>query len=245
MYFSHLLTKRYKSKTDSGLTLIECLVAIAVIALTSATIAPVMVLSVATRVQNQKAEQALQLAQGEVDRVRLLVERNPVYSSEALKLAESLAAPLASTTSTTTQGTDIVAVGPPTTSVPKATWAANGYVPSDVVAREIDANGDNTPDFVIQSFRGGAAMVNVSPTTSMPVAFDMGVRVYDYRAMQQNPTDLTTDPASLSFTSGEGQRGTKPLAVLYTQIINSDNPLSLCEYMKYLRASVPTNMNCN
>jgi len=242
--FSSLLVFNGKSNGQkAGLTLIECLVAISVIAVTSASIAPVLLLSVATRVQNQKSEQALQVAQGEVDRVRLLVERNQTYTSSDLKLAESASAPLETTPSTTT-GTAITTVGKPTSLAAKAVWTAPGYTPSDVQAREIDTNGDSTPEFVIQSFRGGAVMVD-----TMPIAFDMGVRVYDYAAITDDSgaidSTLETDAAGLGFTGGEGQRGTKPLAVLYTQIINSDDPDSLCEYMKYLRATVPATMGCN
>lgn len=244
--FSRLVASN--DQNDSGLTLIECLVAIAVIALTSATIAPVMVLSVATRVQNQKSEQALQIAQGEVDRIRLLIERNPTYSSADLALAESASAPLSSTPSTT-PGTAITTVGKPTSLAAESVWVASGYTPSAVRAREIDVNGDNTPDFVLQSFRGGAVEVAVTPTVSMPVAFDMGVRVYDYAAITDDAgnivSNLDTDVAALGFTSGEGERGRKPLAVLYTQIINSDNPQSLCTYMGYLRSSVPGTMDCS
>ncbi|MEM8502771.1 MAG: prepilin-type N-terminal cleavage/methylation domain-containing protein [Cyanobacteria bacterium P01_D01_bin.1] len=244
--FSRLVASN--DQTDSGLTLIECLVAIAVIALTSATIAPVMVLSVATRVQNQKSEQALQIAQGEVDRIRLLIERNPTYSSADLALAESASAPLSSTPSTT-PGTAITTVGKPTALSAESVWTASGYTPSAVTAREIDVNGDSNPDFVLQSFRGGAVEVAVTPTVTMPVAFDMGVRVYDYAAVTDDAgdiiSDLDTDAATLGFTSGEGQRGRKPLAVLYTQIINSDNPQSLCRYMDYLRASAPGTMDCS
>ena len=233
---------------DDGLTLIECLVAIAVIAVTSASIAPVLVLSVATRVQNQKAEQALQLAKGEVDRVRLLIERNPTYTSSTLRLAESASAPLPTPTSTasTITGTAITTVSAPTSLAAGSTWTASGYVPNALQAREIDTNGDNTTDFVIQSFRGEAA---IGETPDMPIAFDIGVRVYDYNAITDNSgaiiSGLLTDSASLGFTSGEGQRGRKPLAVLYTQIINSDDGKSLCDYMDYLQASVPVSMSCN
>lgn len=246
LFFFSLSTK---GNHNSGLTLIECLVAISVIAATSATIAPVLVLSVATRVQNQKSEQALQLAQGEIDRVRLLVEVNPTYTSDQLNLAESSSAPLPSTPSTTSSGTAITAVGFPTSLADESTWNASGYVHSDVEGKEIDVNNDNVPDFVLQSFRGGAVMFPVTPTVNMPVAFDMGVRVYDYAAVTDSSgnivSGLSTDPASLGFTSGEGQRGQKPIAALYTQIINSDNPQSLCEYMAYLRTPVPATMSCN
>ena len=73
------------SKTD-GLTLIECLVAIALIGISTAVIAPVMVFSVATRVQSQKAEQAIQVAQGEVEKIRLLAERGGKTTSLAWPL---------------------------------------------------------------------------------------------------------------------------------------------------------------
>lgn len=235
--------KKNKANSDHGLTLIECLVAIVVIAVTSVTIAPVIVLSVATRVQNQKAEQALLLAQGEVDRVRLIVERNSTYTSADLKLASSPAALLLSTTSTV-PGTTITKVGPPTSLASSPTWSKSDYTPIDLEAKAVDTNGDNLPDFVIQSFRGGSPP-DPTGVTDMPVAFDIGVRVYDYSAAKVNLATLETVPASLGFTSGEGQRGRKPLAVLYTQIINSDSPESLCKYMEYLRASVPTTMSCN
>ena len=235
-------TSRCKADSNKGLTLIECLVAIAVIALTSASIAPVMILSVATRVQNQKVEQALQIAQGEVDRVRLLVERTPIYSSPDLRLAEYTGAPIPSTP--TSGGTAITTMPVPTSSVSKSTWTASGYTPTTTAAKEIDTNGDNVPDFVVQSFRGGAVMNN-----TMPVAFDMGVRVYDYNAVRSAPgtlvSGLDTEAAGLGFTSGEGQRGRRPLAVLYTQISNSDSALSLCGYVEYLGNSVPATMNCN
>lgn len=246
---------------SSGLTLIECLVAIAVIAATSATIAPVIVLSVATRVQNQKSEQALQLAQGEIDRVRLLVERNSTYTVADLKLAESTEAPLSPTTpDPASKGTAITTTKQPGSLANKAAWSGATYTPSAYKAREIDTNGDGTPDFVIQSFRGGAVKVPVTvppkttggtPTSGeMPVAFDMGVRVYDYAAITGGTgsivsvSTLRTDPAGLAFTSGEGQRGRRPLAVLYSQITNSDNSQSLCEYMKYLRKPIPSTMSC-
>lgn len=247
--FAAFASTKRKGRTDSGLTLIECLVAISVIALTSASVAPVLVLSVATRVQNQKSEQALQLAKGEIDRVRLLVERNQTYTSDDLDLAESAAAVLPSTTSTTSRGTAITTVGPPTSLAASTTWTGAGYTHSDLQAKEIDVDGDTTPDFVLQSFRGGAVMAPVAGGTTMPVAFDMGVRVYDYNGITDSSgalnSGLSTDSARLGFTSGEGQRSTRPLAVLYTQVINSDDSESLCEYMKYLRASVPSTMSCN
>ena len=254
-----------KSNTTSskGLTLIECLVAISVIAATSATIAPVMVLSVATRVQNQKAEQALQIAKGEIDRVRLLVERSSIYTSRDLKLAEGTpsSAGAAISASTTSRSRKIGTVSEPNALASTNDWITNSstYTPDALEAREIDTNGDGDPDFIIQSFRGEAVQVPVTvppvaPSTTptsgfMPVAFNMGVRVYDYAAATDDSGNLVSglekEPARLGFTSGEGQRGRRPLAVLYTQVINSDNEQSLCEYMDYLETAVPASMKCN
>jgi len=58
--------------SESGLTLMECVVAIAVVALAGALITPPLFLAAATRVQNRRSEQALQIAQGEIDRIRTL-----------------------------------------------------------------------------------------------------------------------------------------------------------------------------
>lgn len=236
---------RRQPRSNDGLTLIECLVAISVIALTSALIAPVAVLSVATRVQNQKAEQSLQLAQGEIDRVKLLVERMATYTDSDLKLPEAASAPL---------GTEIAtSVGAPQVLVLQSEWTddTTPYLPTDPrSAKEIDTNADGDPDFVVQSFRGEAVEVSLGlGLGNMPVAFDMGVRVYDYAAITDSNGDIDSaleiDPSGLSFTSGEGQRGRRPLAALYTQVINSDEALSLCAYMDFLEEVPPVTMNCN
>ena len=232
-----------KETTESGLTLIECLVAIAIIGLTSATIAPVFVLSVATRVQNQKAEQALQIARGEIDRVKLIVERQATYTDADLKLSEVSSVALGSS------GTLISSVNPPDSGnsiVSQTAWLGMTNPISALDVREVDSNQDGAPDFLVQSFRGEAVTVTNAGAT-MPVAFDMGVRVYDYNATTNNGevvSGLETESAGLGLTSGEGQRGRRPLAVMYTQITNSDNPASLCAYMEYLGETIPANMSC-
>lgn len=231
-------TCQRKEKQDSGLTLIECLVAIAIIALTSASIAPVAVLSVATRVQHQKSEQALQIARGEIDRVRLIVEANQVYQDADLKLFEAAAL-----------GTEVATVAAPNALVDSGIWDVDTYFPSSgQEGKVIDSDEDGQPDFVMQSFRGGDAEVAV-PGGVMPVVFDMGVRVYDYRAITDDVGDidgtLETVPASIGFTSGEGERGRRPLAALYTRIVNSDNEQSLCVYMDFLQEPIPNTMICN
>ncbi|MDB9527760.1 prepilin-type N-terminal cleavage/methylation domain-containing protein [Oscillatoria sp. CS-180] len=75
------------SSSESGLTLVECIIALVVIGVTGAAIAPMMLVSVATRVQSQKTEQAIELAQSEVDRVRVQFETRELTDLPAIVTA--------------------------------------------------------------------------------------------------------------------------------------------------------------
>jgi prepilin-type N-terminal cleavage/methylation domain-containing protein len=216
---------------EEGLTLMECLVAIVVIAITVAAIGPMLVFTVATRVQNQKTEQALQLAQGEIDKVRLVVDQGGDYGGK-LRGLSLIAAPSSISTAT--------AVAAPTafiTSIPSTTTVTTN-------AKLIDTDGDGDNDFAIQLFRTRGIELpsqTVGVTASTPVVFDVGVRVYDARA---NTASLVASTVSLTFTSGEGTRGRRPLAVLYGQIAQGDRDGSLCQYWQFT-GSTPTNLQCN
>lgn len=220
--------------SESGLTLIECLVAIVVVALTTATIAPMLVFSVATRVQNQKTEQALQLAQAEIDKVRLIVEQGGDYGD---RLFDANLSTMPATT-------------PP---VPVARAAApDSFIPSTdsatavTQAREVDIDGDGASDFAVQLFRTRG--IEIPPQTpgvirNTPVVFDVGVRVYDERA-RQNINSLLIDEAGLTFVDGEGDRGRQPLAVLYSQIAQGDRDGSLCQYWRFTNGTIPPGVQC-
>ena len=62
--------------SEKGLTLLECLMAVTVMGLTISLVLPPLLIAAATRVQTRRAEQSLQIAQGEVDRIRNLVAIN-------------------------------------------------------------------------------------------------------------------------------------------------------------------------
>lgn len=203
-----------KSDLEHGLTLIECLVAIAVIASTIGVIAPITILTVATRVQNQRAEQAIHIAQSEIDRVRLTVERGGNFDL--------------SDVASTTLAIDAV---PAPNTVDEA--AASTTV---TAARSVDVNNDGTDDFAIQLFR---TYSTAGVSDGIPVAFELGVRVYRAQAIERfAPTNqVGTEQAALTFTDGEGEGTTRPLAVLYTTIVKSDRTESLCDYYRYNSAS--------
>lgn len=232
-----LVSLKAKSRNNKGLTLIECLVAIVVIGTTTAAIGPMMIFSVATRVQNQKTEQALQLAQGEIDKVRLAVEQGGDYGNklERLNLVRS-------TSSFASKAATAASVLPPNAFITLPTPTA--FVTNERQARLVDIDGDGTNDFAIQLFRTPGQEVpsqTIGVTTDTPVAFNLGVRVYDARA---NQATLTATPGSLTFTSGEGQRGQRPLAVIYSHMAQGDRDASLCQYWRY-QGGTPTNFQCN
>lgn len=215
-----MMPKNERCAKNSGLTLLECLVAISVIGLSSALIAPVMLFSVATRVQSQKAEQALQLAQLEIDSIRVEVERG-----DYKKFIEGY--PKTPKSVIEISQTDV-----PTILDSKLSST------NEKVAKIVDIDKDTKPDFAIQVFRTGG--VNAADGT--PRVFRVGVRVYDYNAVKKNSGSLLKEKASLSFTSGEGQRGLRPLAILYSDVTSSDQQLSLCNYRSYL---APTSKTTN
>jgi prepilin-type N-terminal cleavage/methylation domain-containing protein len=121
--------------SEQGLTLLECLVAIIIVAVIISAITPPIFLVVATRVQNRKADQAQQLAQAEVDRVRRLVERGN-YTRDKLPPSVGGVRNLS------------------TVSAPaNPTWN-----------RIVDINGDGKQDFVVQTFRNDGIANPNNPT---------------------------------------------------------------------------------
>jgi len=227
--------KNKVGSAEAGLTLIESLVALVVIAVTTASITPMLIFSVATRVQNQKTEQALQLAQGELDKVRLVVEQGGDYGGRLTDIG--LVAVATSTASTIT-----------TVSAPTRFVATLADVANATDARVIDTDGDGDNDFAIQLFRNTGIEVNSQTpgiTASTPVVFNVGTRVYDIRAEAlASEGKLSTDEANLQFTSGEGGRSRRPLAVLYGQISQGDRDGGLCQYWEFA-GSTPTTLQCN
>ncbi|NET50385.1 MAG: hypothetical protein F6K09_17145 [Merismopedia sp. SIO2A8] len=197
--------------------------AITIIALTGAMMLPPLFVASATRVQNRRAEQALQLAQGEVDRIRALVEQNAQNASNLPAVAtvsgglSSVAAPTgvaANTRSITgTTATCNQAPGLPTV--------------NQVLKIDLDSDADCDPEFVMQVFRS-------DNSTSQ---FEVGVRVYSASALATNGTTLqaglATDEASLRHTTATGNQQRKPLAVLYTDIHATNFSQSMCNFQAH------------
>ncbi len=204
---------QFKS-TESGLTLIECLAAIVIFSMAIVAVTPPIMLSMAARVRAHNAEKAMQLAQGEVDRVRVLLEAIAA-EQDATKLAEleQQLPPLA--TGNRPQG-----VAAPTATESNCT---SNSPPTAVQTACLEA--DST--FGIQTF-----ITNRQLEKDRPVALWVGVRVYTAGAFSGGGT-LTTDPASLAF-SARNNMGSAPLAVQYAPLIVSDLPDADVRYRNLL-----------
>ncbi|MEO1590611.1 MAG: prepilin-type N-terminal cleavage/methylation domain-containing protein [Cyanobacteria bacterium J06632_22] len=220
MRIAKLMRPLFKGKSDSGLTLIECLVAVAVIAATVGITTPVVILSVATRVQSQRAEQALQLAQAEIDRLRVQTERGGSYTIDV---------------ASTALATDVTQFE---ANVPAPVNGIDNAQASTSVnyARLASVSGN---EYAIQSFR----TVGSTTATGKPISFDMGVRVYRADVIRNTPAgDLKTEGAALNMTSGEELE--RPLAVIYTTIVQGDREDSLCNYYNTINPAASAPSNC-
>jgi prepilin-type N-terminal cleavage/methylation domain-containing protein len=216
---------------SQGLTLIECLVAIIMVALVASAITPALILSVATRVQSQKAEQALALGQAEIDRVRQMVEQGQTDNVAAQ-------IPLAPATVLDNTDPDPDKKGVQT-QVGAAVGAANVVAEDEFPAtptetRAVDVNNDNRPDFAVQIYRTRG----LNDVDGFPVAFALGVRVYDYDAVASGTGgNLSTDPLSLGITGGTGKRSERPMVALYTTVAVAERGDSLCDMIRYSQST--------
>lgn len=222
LVFSRKLRQRGDRSSEAGLTILEGLVAIIMIAIVGAMITPPIVIAVATRLQNQRAQQAYQIAQGEVDRIRSMVS-NGRHLPENLPFAVGNG-PLANYGAPGGAHNRLQSVNPDCNTYNGNPIPANRALP-------IDITGDCTPNFVMQVFRtNGVVSEREQGSLNRPISFSLAVRVY---AVLDDPVpwnNLETQEADLRFVSGDGSQSTRPLAVINTQLNWSDTRDSLCEF---------------
>lgn len=216
--------------------------AVMVMGLTMAMITPPLVIAAATRVQNRQAEQAMQIAQGEVDRVRAALARE---NGQNLTLARL---PAVASVSGSLEG--FSAPARPSTSSPMKSSAATcggvNYNNGEQIAvnqgLRIDVDGDCKADFFMQTFRTAGTVRSPAIT---PSDFQLGVRVYSILAANSSDPPLETKPAALQIIRGEGSRRIRPLAVLYTPFSQSDQGGALCSYHQPSEQAGALSASCN
>lgn len=235
------LNQSRKSGKDAGLTLLECLVALFVIQAVVAVSAPLVVLAVSTRVQNQRADQALQIAQGEIDRIKTAVARGEDFKTEIADIP---------TAKSRLDFTDVIKAPPPN-SVPNDVTDTS-YKTDPLIAKPVDINNDSEPDFAVQVFRNNIEFIDgpSAAANANLAAFDVAVRVYQADAVQTRAADLEIEQAPYGFAGGTptnadnedsqvltrigGANPTRPLAVMTASVFKSDTGDSLCDYYAYL-----------
>jgi len=223
-----LINRNITTKNQSeGLTILECLLAIMVVTVVISFISPIIFLSVATRVQNRRIEQAMELAQSEIDRVQVLMAQG-VNSANEVNLPPDKYANNTIITDVTTVVAPTSVMSTLVSSVMQSPFPTNANQ-----LRRIDINGDSNPDFLIQIFRDQGARYSSGIAVNQLAVFRMGVRVYSFVA-EDNVGNLETRMADVKFATGLGQQTTNPLAVFYTEVSRSDLDLSSETYEEYL-----------
>ncbi|MBD2327854.1 type II secretion system protein [Alkalinema sp. FACHB-956] len=231
--------------SEQGLTLIESLVAIVVISITLVAITPPIFFATATRIQNRRAEQGLALAQGEVERVRTIVERGQYFDTDLpapVTGALSNTNPAPPTTALTgLRKASNVDLRDTTASPPLCTEASPSAQPSLTQYVRVDVDGDCTADFLVQTFRTAGTSIqstdNAGNTTNLSVGFTMGVRVYSVLAEANlKAGKAETTQASLRMTSGQGGFRLRPVSVLYSTVVKNSNSQGLSSYRELCKA---------
>ena len=230
------LTKRTHS--SQGFTLIEALIAIVIVAITLVSITPPIFLATATRVQNRRVQQAQQIAQGEIDRIRVIVERSqadadtylPPKQGVNVRVADTPPAPSGTitTASTKMRSSNSTCANPD-----------DGKVQSTgLLLIDVDGDPDCKPEFIVQTFRSDGVRDDSTAATAPPDGFVMGVRVY---SIVSNGSVRSTVPANIRGTNGLGNQQNRPLAVLYGTIMRNGSSKSLDIYRKLCST---TNSGC-
>lgn len=234
------------SSTQSGFTLIECLLAVIIVSVLLVAVSPALILSVATRVQARRVEMATEAARTYIDGVRggtipqpqavapieTVLTGTPqqqgintfLFTSAApasqAPPAMSLTCPLPTAVSPT---------GPP----PKGFYCQNPANPDistvSLYCINLDGKGcssnTRTNNMVVQAFRG--VTPNSTNPALVPLDLDgskgylLGVRVYRVDAFDTNGALKTTPPTGkkrvATFTGGVGDRKA-PLVEMTTDI---------------------------
>jgi type II secretory pathway pseudopilin PulG len=204
-----------------------------VVSITLVAITPPIFWATATRVQNRRAEQALALAQSEIDRNRTLMEQNLSSAANLPPIAPTGAAGRPEIGRPTQSIGTVRTLGDARCNGDKPDPSAKVSVsPNPTTYIPVDTDGDCKTDFLLQTFRTrvpGAEFAGSDPTNPQVTGFAMGVRVYSVVA-ENNLSKLETAQARLTGSKGLGQTTTRPLAVLYSTLSRNNSSTNLDSY---------------
>lgn len=197
------IKKHFFSKTsESGLTILECLVAVLVVSVLMAAIAPAIALSVATRVQARRVERATQAARTYIDGLSAGTIAAPAQTT-SLPFATNASVPIGSSSwSCTTAATNFYCSN--------ITASSLYCIDLDVGSNGYTCTSNSVNDFIVQAFR-----------TSNNQNYLLGLRVYRADGFSDSSTfqksDGTGKKIASTYTSGLGNRKA-PLVEMITEI---------------------------
>lgn len=234
--------KKQQQKTscsDSGFTIVESLVALLVAAALLAAIAPVLVLSSATRVQARRVELAAQAAKTFIDGIRSGAIAAP---SQTISLDASTAtnprrvADVSGTTPVTGQPGDYLVNTLTKMELPASATGLYCFTRSGTIT---------TTDCTDKSFEYYIQAAKIAVTgSSANDGYRLAIRVYradvDFTKTRTASTGQTSKKTQNPYTGGLGDRQS-PLLEMTTDIAGTNTSFNaLCQ-----RLGVATNKDCN
>ncbi|WNC31492.1 MULTISPECIES: hypothetical protein [unclassified Thermosynechococcus] len=196
---------------NGGLTLVECLIAILVVNLSVAMLAAPLLLVAATRLRNDRINQATEIARGELDRLRVMMEQGIDIREDSGLL------PPASTVGASVSNPSVLSRQAPPTSLESCSLPNNATMACE---RQL-----NNARFGVQIYRGTL----ITDAARRVLAYPVQVRVYSAAALpmepESNPDPI--EPEAVMMTSSIVGAERRPLAVLTTVLLRSDSAETL------------------
>lgn len=225
--------------SDSGFTIVESLVALLVAAALLTAIAPVLVLSTATRVQARRVELAAKAAKTFIDGIRSgATTRSGVVIAVPTAITPALAAPSTTVKRNLTDAPGDYLIN--TTKMPVPDNATKGSLycfNNDGSLSNPDCTSNTDKLFYIQASR-------IVQSTGANDGYRLTIRVYradvDFSKTLTSSTGETNKKTQNPFTGGLGDRQS-PLLEMTTDIAGTNTSFNaLCQ-----RLGVATNKSCN
>ncbi|MBL1199312.1 MAG: prepilin-type N-terminal cleavage/methylation domain-containing protein [Nostoc sp. GBBB01] len=228
----HQLQESFTQSGESGFTLIESLVAILMVSILLVAIAPVLVISTATRVQARRVELATQAAQAFIDAIKSKTISEAQVSTTTSLAAATAAAPRTLSDASTSGDYLLSSTAVPTAITSLYCFHKDGKItlPSDCTTYKTTS----PVQFYIQGF--GKAVGTISTTTTQidnGQSYRLGVRVYRSDAFIDSgslkKSSDTNAKKTATFSGGLGDRKA-PLVEITTEIVRGQPSYNaLCE----------------
>ncbi|MBN3868967.1 hormogonium polysaccharide secretion pseudopilin HpsB [Nostoc sp. JL33] len=227
---------------ESGFTIIESLVAIIVVAILLAAIAPTIVIATATRVQSKRVELATQAVRTFIDGVKTGAVTTPATTITLLQ----------STDATRSLADNLLTTGA-TGNMPVPTASTSLYCVTKDVNNNLTISPPNCTSnlFYIQAVKIiGAGSTPIDTTTGLPIdGYGLGIRVYrsdiDF-TKTVNASDSSNNKRQNTFTGTLGNTQS-PLVEMTTVIASKNTSFNaLCQRLAIPPTNpVTSNTTCN